>query len=120
MLSTCSQLSPCLMPGSSIWLGSIQRSRQIATIIPPIHDNLPAQCKIIKLYCYILGNGFKVHVPRLSAPGSLSHIQLKMFKKLPHTVYAFSLGQIRGMWLFLEEEIGCYYFQLSHVVHPKG
>ena len=83
-------------------------------------DNLPTQREIIELCCYVLRDGFKIHTPRLDAPGSFFHIQLKTFDKFPHTVYAFSLGRIRDAWLCLEEETGRYYFSYPMWRIPKG
>jgi hypothetical protein len=108
------------MSGSRIRLENVQRSRQIAAIIPTVRDNLPAQRKIIELCRQVLGGGFKVHVPRLGAPGSLSLLQLKTFAKLPHTVYTFSLGRVRDVWLWLEEESRRYLFRYHTWCIAKG
>jgi hypothetical protein len=104
--------SPRLTPDARIGPENFCRSCRIAAIIPPppVRDNLPAQRKVIDLCHQVLGGGFRIHVPKLGAPGSFSRIQLKTFAKLPHTVHAFSLRKIGGAWLWLEQETGRYSF----------
>jgi hypothetical protein len=36
-------------------------------------------------------------------------IQLRSFAEPPHRVPSFLLGRISGLWLYLEEDSGCYF-----------
>ena len=63
----------------------------------------------------ILGDRYKVHVPRQGAPGTYSLLQLKTFAKLPYTVWGFSLGSIRRKyWLGLTKATGEYTLGYRH------
>ena len=90
--------------------GTIRRSARIVTIPSVVQDYLPAQHEIIAVCCRALRSGFKVHVPRRDAPGSLSHIKLATFAKFTHRVYGFLLGKQGGIWLCRDNESGRYCF----------
>jgi hypothetical protein len=87
------QRSLRIMSSVSVWSGGIQRSQRIASQSHPTRDNLPAQRKVIAICCRIIGNRFRVHLPRCGAPG-LSTLQLMTFASLDYTVPYFSLGRV--------------------------
>jgi hypothetical protein len=93
-----------LTTSASVWSGDVRRSRRIAATRRPVQDNLPATHDIIPVCRRVLGDNFRVHVPRQGALGPTSFVQLRTVAELPHMVYGFSLGRISEFWLLLEEE----------------
>jgi hypothetical protein len=103
------------MSSTSVWLGGIQRSQQIASQSRPTRENLPTQRKVIAICCCcVLGDMFRVHCPHRGASG-LSTLQLKTFASLDYTLPYFSLGRIPYFWLVLEEDSGHYYTGLCQL-----